>query len=138
MSGTSSNGNNTTDTSWPQQWIGDNGQMVDTSIPGLYRREAGIWVDGYLQQVPEFYRTLAGNVCSGAGGGGGGGGTSVDGDDNGTNTADAGATTPPSSTSSGSTIPPTLAPSLPSWAVTNSGIIISFLLSMVVIAWHSQ
>lgn len=28
---------------WPSVWIGDNGEAVDASIPGVYRRESSIW-----------------------------------------------------------------------------------------------
>ena len=28
---------------WPTSWIGDNGEPVDASVPGVYRRESSIW-----------------------------------------------------------------------------------------------
>lgn len=47
---------------WPTQWIGDNGQVVDASVQGVYRREASLWKDGLLMTVPDRYRQNTG-VC---------------------------------------------------------------------------
>lgn len=44
---------------WPTAWEGDNGEAVDASVPGLYRRESGIWENGFPRDVPTKYKTWA-------------------------------------------------------------------------------
>jgi len=50
---------------WPTQWLGDDGEVVDASLPGLYRREYSVWSpnDYTLQTAPLRYRQDAGGVC---------------------------------------------------------------------------
>jgi len=48
---------------WPQQWFGDRNERVDTSVPGVYRREAGIWRDGLLESIPGRYRNTTRSAC---------------------------------------------------------------------------
>lgn len=50
---------------WPSVWFGDNGEEVDASVPGVYRRESSIWsdVDNTLTTVPTRYIEDAGGVC---------------------------------------------------------------------------
>jgi hypothetical protein len=48
---------------WPLEWFGDRNERVDTSVPGVYRREAGIWRDGLLENVPDRYRNTTLATC---------------------------------------------------------------------------
>mmetsp|Transcript_17260 Transcript_17260/g.36414 ORF Transcript_17260/g.36414 Transcript_17260/m.36414 type:complete len:292 (+) Transcript_17260:139-1014(+) len=50
---------------WPTVWMGDNGENVDASTPGVYRRESSIWSteDHTLTTVPEKYREDVGGLC---------------------------------------------------------------------------
>ena len=50
---------------WPTSWIGDNGESVDASVPGVYRRESSIWNenDFTLETAPMRYREDAGGLC---------------------------------------------------------------------------
>ena len=52
---------------WPTEWVGDDGVMVDTSELGVYRRESGTWMDSFLMDVPDRYRTIDDSVtpCEG-------------------------------------------------------------------------
>ena len=52
---------------WPELWIGDNGSAVNADVIGVYRREAGNWVDSFLVDVPAEYRTVDDGVtlCTG-------------------------------------------------------------------------
>jgi hypothetical protein len=43
---------------WPTQWKGDNGVAVDATTRGVYRRESGVWKNGFLMDVPSHYRTF--------------------------------------------------------------------------------
>ena len=47
---------------WPTSWIGDNGEPVDASVPGVYRRESSIWnANNFtLETAPLKYREDAG------------------------------------------------------------------------------
>lgn len=53
---------------WPTSWIGDNGESVDASVPGEYRRESSIWNenDSTLETAPMRYRQDAGGLCGNA------------------------------------------------------------------------
>ena len=50
---------------WPTAWTGDNGEAVDASVPGVYRRESSIWNanDFTLETAPIRYRQDAGGLC---------------------------------------------------------------------------
>lgn len=50
---------------WPTSWIGDNGESVDASVPGVYRRESSIWNenDFTLETAPVRYRENVGGLC---------------------------------------------------------------------------
>jgi len=52
------------ETGWPTVWFGDNGEAVDASIPGLYRRETSIWSedDSTLTTAPWRFRQDAGEL----------------------------------------------------------------------------
>lgn len=56
---------NNAETGWPSVWTGDNGEDVDASIPGLYRRESSIWSeeDSTLITAPGRFREDAGTSC---------------------------------------------------------------------------
>lgn len=43
---------------WPTSWTGDNGESVQASVPGVYRRISAVWsADEYtLTAAPEAYR----------------------------------------------------------------------------------
>eukprot|EP00984_Skeletonema_dohrnii_P024327 scaffold13439_cov105-Skeletonema_dohrnii-CCMP3373.AAC.4 len=50
---------------WPLVWVGDNGEDVDVTTSGVYRRESSIWSedDFTLTTVPNQYRQDAGGLC---------------------------------------------------------------------------
>jgi len=50
---------------WPKVWIGDDGESVDASEPGVYRRESSIWNanDFTLETAPLRYRQDVGGLC---------------------------------------------------------------------------
>lgn len=50
---------------WPTIWEGDNGEDVDASVPGVYRRESSAWSteDFTLTTVPVQYTENAGALC---------------------------------------------------------------------------
>ena len=50
---------------WPSVWIGDNGEAVDASIPGVYRRESSIWSqnNSTLTTAPWQFRVGGGEFC---------------------------------------------------------------------------
>lgn len=50
---------------WPTVWVGDNGEDVDASISGVYRRESSDWnqEDFTLMTVPAQYRQNVGGLC---------------------------------------------------------------------------
>ena len=52
---------------WPRTWTGDEGAVVDASVPNLYRRESSTWGGGgrenVLMTVPERYRQDGGKLC---------------------------------------------------------------------------
>lgn len=50
---------------WPTLWVGDNGEDVDASISGVYRRESSDWneKDFTLMTVPAQYRQNVGGLC---------------------------------------------------------------------------
>jgi hypothetical protein len=50
---------------WPTVWVGDNGEDVDVSISGVYRRESSDWnqEDFTLMTVPAQYRQNVGGLC---------------------------------------------------------------------------
>ena len=52
---------------WPTVWMGDNGDNVDASTPGVYRRESSIWSteDYTLTTVPTKYREDSGGLRRG-------------------------------------------------------------------------
>jgi hypothetical protein len=56
---------NNAETGWPTTWMGDYGEDVDASIPGLYRREWSIWSedDSTLITAPWQFREDAGEFC---------------------------------------------------------------------------
>mmetsp|Transcript_4842 Transcript_4842/g.13676 ORF Transcript_4842/g.13676 Transcript_4842/m.13676 type:complete len:345 (-) Transcript_4842:629-1663(-) len=60
---------------WPASWIGDSGEFVDASIPGVYRRESSRWnaIDFTLESAPMRYRQDAGGLCGNGVGPGDGG-----------------------------------------------------------------
>lgn len=43
---------------WPTIWNGDNGQIVDASTMGIYRREGANWEQSFLLDVGDNYRTF--------------------------------------------------------------------------------
>ena len=57
---------------WPTSWKGDNGEVVDASVPGVYRRESSKWNenDFTLETAPMRYRQYAGGLCGDADGDG--------------------------------------------------------------------
>ena len=57
---------------WPTTWKGDNGELVDASVPGVYRRESSKWNenDFTLETAPMRYRQHAGGLCGDADGDG--------------------------------------------------------------------
>ncbi len=56
---------NNAETGWPSVWTGDNGEAVDASIPGLYRRESSVWSeeDSTLTTAPWQFQKDAGETC---------------------------------------------------------------------------
>lgn len=50
---------------WPLVWVGDNGEDVDVTTSGVYRRESSTWSsdDFTLATVPDQYRQDAGGLC---------------------------------------------------------------------------
>mmetsp|Transcript_13572 Transcript_13572/g.27564 ORF Transcript_13572/g.27564 Transcript_13572/m.27564 type:complete len:328 (+) Transcript_13572:52-1035(+) len=49
---------------WPLVWVGDNGEDVDVTTSGVYRRESSIWSEDFtLTTVPNQYRQDAGGLC---------------------------------------------------------------------------
>ena len=50
---------------WPTVWTGDDGETVDASVPGVYRRESSEWsdVDYTLTTAPAQYREDVGGLC---------------------------------------------------------------------------
>ena len=50
---------------WPLVWVGDNGEDVDVTTSGVYRRESSTWSedDFTLTTVPDQYRRDAGGLC---------------------------------------------------------------------------
>ncbi len=50
---------------WPTVWVGDNGEDVDASISGVYRRESSDWnqEDFTLMTVSDQYRQNVGGLC---------------------------------------------------------------------------
>ena len=53
------------ETGWPTTWMGDNGEVVDASIPGVYRREWSIWSETNftLSTAPSLFREDVGELC---------------------------------------------------------------------------
>ncbi len=54
-----------TNENWPLAWVGDNGEDVDVTTSGVYRRESSTWSedDFTLTTVPNKYRQDAGGLC---------------------------------------------------------------------------
>ena len=53
---------NTNPDDWPTVWSGDDGQVVDASTMGVYRREGATWEQSFLSDVGENYRTYDTNT----------------------------------------------------------------------------
>ena len=55
---------NNVESGWPLVWIGDSGEAVDASIPGVYRRESSVWStdDSTLTTAPWQFREDAGEI----------------------------------------------------------------------------
>jgi hypothetical protein len=53
------------ETGWPTTWMGDNGEVVDASIPGVYRRESSTWSETNftLSTAPSLFREDVGELC---------------------------------------------------------------------------
>ena len=49
---------NTNPLDWPTSWMGDNGQIVDASTMGTYRRESATWDQSFLLDVGDDYRAI--------------------------------------------------------------------------------
>ena len=50
---------------WPIRWVGDDGESVDATVSGVYRRESSVWSteNNTLTTVPNQYQEDAGGLC---------------------------------------------------------------------------